>query len=198
MPRLSAQERKGKIIETAIALFSEKGFRGTTTHEIAKRAGISEALLFRHFPDKRRLYQAILSAKMEEQIPLLFRDLPLDGEPRTILLDLGRRIVLQNEKDPSFLRLLLFSALEGHELSDLFFQSRTLPLLEFLKKFLVAGKNEGRFHFSDSETAARAFLGMIFGLVQTRILFRIRRVVRRPLRRILETYIDIYLKGISS
>ena len=136
MPRLSAQERRGKILLAAIGLFSKRGFRGTTTREIARRAGISEDLLFRHFPNKKKLCEAILAQRMEAHLPTLLKGLPADGEPREVLLDLSRRIVTRNERDPTFMRLLLFSALEGHGLSDLFFQSRTLPLLQFLKRFL--------------------------------------------------------------
>jgi len=45
-------------------LFAKKGFNGTTTKEIAQAAGISEALVFKHFPTKRALYAAILAEKV--------------------------------------------------------------------------------------------------------------------------------------
>jgi TetR/AcrR family transcriptional regulator len=40
-------------------LFSQRGFRGTTTKEIAVAAGVSEAMVFRHFANKEVLYSAI-------------------------------------------------------------------------------------------------------------------------------------------
>ena len=61
----SAQERQVSIIAAAASLFAAKGFNGTTTREIAKTAGISEALLFRYFPTKRALYAAILAEKSQ-------------------------------------------------------------------------------------------------------------------------------------
>src|SRR5437660_10098839 len=61
--RTSARERKAGIIAAAAALFAAKGFNGTTTREIAKTAGISEALVFKYFPTKRALYAAILAEK---------------------------------------------------------------------------------------------------------------------------------------
>ncbi|MEE8124935.1 MAG: helix-turn-helix domain-containing protein, partial [Nitrospirales bacterium] len=59
--RISGRDRKASIIRSAAALFAEKGFSGTKTREIAARAGVSEALIFKHFPSKHELYAAILA-----------------------------------------------------------------------------------------------------------------------------------------
>ncbi|MFM9597624.1 TetR/AcrR family transcriptional regulator, partial [Streptomyces scabiei] len=61
--RLSRAERRAAIIEAAIELFSEKGFRGTTTRELAQAVGVSEPVLYQHFATKKELYIAILSEK---------------------------------------------------------------------------------------------------------------------------------------
>jgi AcrR family transcriptional regulator len=197
MKRLSSQERRRKIIQAAVTLFSERGFSGATTRELAGKAGISEALLFRHFPDKKKLYQAILKSKMEEQIPALFEAFPQNGSLRETLRELAFRIARQNAKDSSFMKLLLFSALEGHELSDLFFQRRTLPLVDFLKRRFRGETRNGRLKKHDPDLAARAFLAMVFGFVQTRNLFRIPQLLRRPLEKTLGTYVEIFLKGVE-
>jgi AcrR family transcriptional regulator len=60
--RLSADERKQAIVDAVRNLFAEKGFDGTTTRELAKAAGVSEALLYKHFPSKESLYTAMLDA----------------------------------------------------------------------------------------------------------------------------------------
>src|SRR5437762_3173770 len=60
MIRLDSDERRQAIVDTAVPLFARKGFAGTTTRELAEAAGISEALLFRHFPSKHLLYREIL------------------------------------------------------------------------------------------------------------------------------------------
>jgi AcrR family transcriptional regulator len=57
--RLSAEERREALIRTARRVFAEKGFHGTTTRELAEEAGVSEALLFKHFPTKEALYSAL-------------------------------------------------------------------------------------------------------------------------------------------
>ena len=60
MTRLDSDERRKAIVAAAVPLFARKGFAGTTTKELAEAAGISEALLFRHFPSKKQLYSEIL------------------------------------------------------------------------------------------------------------------------------------------
>jgi len=59
--RLDSDERRRAIVAAAAPLFGRKGFAGTTTKELAEAAGISEALLFRHFPSKKQLYGEILA-----------------------------------------------------------------------------------------------------------------------------------------
>ena len=53
--RMAAEERKLQILRVAVSLFSQKGFGGTTTREIAQAAGVSEAMVFRHFATKQAL-----------------------------------------------------------------------------------------------------------------------------------------------
>jgi AcrR family transcriptional regulator len=57
--KLSGDERRAAIIKAVRQVFAEKGFDGTTTRELAVAAGVSEALLFKHFPNKEALYAAM-------------------------------------------------------------------------------------------------------------------------------------------
>lgn len=58
--KLSSDERRAAIIKAVRRLFADKGFDGTTTRELAEAAEVSEALLFKHFPNKEALYSAML------------------------------------------------------------------------------------------------------------------------------------------
>jgi AcrR family transcriptional regulator len=58
--RLPAQARRAAVLETACRIFSQGSYRGTTTAEIAREAGVSEPILYRHFASKRELYLACL------------------------------------------------------------------------------------------------------------------------------------------
>lgn len=57
--RMSAKDRKLAIVKAALPLFARKGFAETTTRELAAAAGISEPLLYKHFPSKEALYTEI-------------------------------------------------------------------------------------------------------------------------------------------
>src|SRR5262245_63878240 len=59
-PRLSAEERRRAVLDSACRAFFEKSYRGATTAGIAREAGISEPILYRHFGSKRDLYIACL------------------------------------------------------------------------------------------------------------------------------------------
>ena len=69
--RLSLEARKEQIIQSALSVFIEKGFSGTTTAELAKAAGISEVTLFRHFSSKQEIFHAGVE-------PILFESLTND------------------------------------------------------------------------------------------------------------------------
>ncbi len=57
--KMSSEERRAAIIKAVRKVFADKGFDGTTTRELAKAAGVSEALLFKHFPNKGALFEAM-------------------------------------------------------------------------------------------------------------------------------------------
>jgi AcrR family transcriptional regulator len=59
-PRLSAEDRRQAVLDTACGVFFRKSYRGATTAEIAREAGITEPILYRHFGSKRDLYLACL------------------------------------------------------------------------------------------------------------------------------------------
>jgi len=59
-PRLTAEKRREQILDSAVTVFGRKGFEGATTRALARRAGVSEAMIFRFFPDKAALYRAII------------------------------------------------------------------------------------------------------------------------------------------
>jgi AcrR family transcriptional regulator len=65
-PRMAAADRRLHLIETAIRLFTEGSYHGTTTAEIARAAGVSEPILYRHFASKRQLYLAGLEHVWEK------------------------------------------------------------------------------------------------------------------------------------
>ena len=86
--RLSAEQRKAAIVQAALPLFARKGYAETTTKELARAAGVSEPLLYRHFPSKEALYDAIQSLCCQGNDPSSrkFLQLITDLEPSTSTL----------------------------------------------------------------------------------------------------------------
>ncbi|MEW6109394.1 MAG: TetR/AcrR family transcriptional regulator [Nitrospirota bacterium] len=58
---MKAKGTEKKILEAGLVLFSKKGYIGATTKEIAKKAGVAELTLFRHFSSKERLFKEIIN-----------------------------------------------------------------------------------------------------------------------------------------
>ena len=63
---MNHKDRRQDILAAAMELFAKKGFRGTTTRDLAAQADVNEAIIFRHFNNKEELYRAILEEKMRQ------------------------------------------------------------------------------------------------------------------------------------
>jgi AcrR family transcriptional regulator len=85
--RLSAEERREAIIKAVRQVFAEKGFHGTTTRELAEAAGVSEALLFKHFPTKEALFGAMHRPCADEKLSAeINRLMALEPSTSTLVL----------------------------------------------------------------------------------------------------------------
>ena len=58
--RMSAAERREMVLEAAVVEFAVRGLAGTSTEDVARRAGISQPYLFRLFPTKKALFLALV------------------------------------------------------------------------------------------------------------------------------------------
>lgn len=170
--RTPRAERRRQIIEAAATLFSHKGFRGTKTREIAQAVGVSEAMVFKHFATKEDLYAAIIEAKI--QMPAIFDSLIQAAEQNDdalVLRTLAHKMIGLTRDDPTLLRLIFFSALEGHALSDMIFRSRVQQLDDFLRRYIAKRVAEGAFRRLDPLQAAWNFVGMVGHYIQLQELF---------------------------
>ena len=77
-------EKQEKILQAALVLFAKEGYHATSTSKVAKAAGVSEGLIFRHFGNKEGLLQAIL-AEGERRLKDLFVDIVMESEPAEVI-----------------------------------------------------------------------------------------------------------------
>jgi AcrR family transcriptional regulator len=192
--RPSSTERQAELIASAASLFAAKGFNGTTTKEIAKAAGVSEALVFKYFPTKRTLYAAILAEKVtvNELLEAVEAAAKKQDDHRVFTMIASYRI--RPGVDSTLLRLLLFSALEGHELSEMFFDKHHKVFYDHLAAYIRTRIDDGAFRPVDPLLAARAFIGMV---VHHRLLHEIFGVpMHQSHEDTVSTYVDLFLTGL--
>jgi AcrR family transcriptional regulator len=195
--RVSGEERRRQIIEAATTLFSRKGFRGTTTREIAGAVGVSEAMLFKHFATKEELYAAIIEAKAHvERLMDTVVEAAQRGNDAEVLRTLAREMITRTRTDPALMRLTLFSALEGHALSDMMFRSRVQQLDDFLSRYIARRIAAGAFRNVDPMQAAWNFMGMVVYHTQLLELFGQKPPRHLTSDRAVEEMVQLFLNGV--
>lgn len=200
MGRLSSTDRKKQILEVATELFALHGFNGVTTRQVADAAGITEAMVFRHFASKDDLYWEVLSVKSapDEVKRRLEERLHSDAEPMEIFTSIALHVLNRNLDDPAKSRLLLFSALENHRLSQRFFKTYMSEWYELLAGYIRRRIEEGRFHPVDPVLAARGFIGMVFHHYLVQELFGGSKYQTFDIEEVARTMAELWLNGICS
>ena len=195
--RVAGEERRRQIIEAATTLFSRKGFRGTTTREIARAVGVSEAMLFKHFATKEELYAAIIEVKSHVvQLMDTVLGAAERGDDAEVLRTLAREMIARTRADPTLMRLTFFSALEGHALSDMMFRSRVQQLDDFLSRYIARRIAAGVFRAVDPLQAAWNFSGMVAYHVQRQELFGQKPPRHLTSDRAVEEIVQLFLNGV--
>jgi AcrR family transcriptional regulator len=200
--RMTADERRERLLAAALDLFSRQGFAGTTTKQIAHLAGVTEAIVFRHFPNKEELYWAVI----EQQCALR------DGRARTqallasspghtddeLFAAFGEDILVRNSTRPHLPRLLLFSALEDHKLSHRFFRTYISEYYEVVADHIRERIRAGKFRDVDPLLAARGFIGMFFYHFLIQDLFGGKKVQQYDPKVVGRTLTDLWLQGMAA
>ena len=198
-PKLSGTERRAAIVTAAIRLFSERGFRGVTTRELAAEVGVSEPVLYQHFATKRDLYAAIIDSKshdVERVTTDLEKYLDTDDD-HGFFRHLAELILAFHEHDPAYMRLLLFSALERHELADLFHSRQTCAFFDAVTRYIQRRVAQGAFRELDPFFIAKAFAGMVDRFGMDRVLFpKAPQLLDRDST--IDGLVSIFLRGIRN
>jgi len=196
--RLPAVERRAAILGSAASLFATRGFAGVTTRELAAAAGVSEATLYKHFPDKEAMYGAILERHLEE----MERAFPIaglaasDAPPERFFTDIGGTILRRMEADPTLLRLMFYSALEGHPLARDVERARARRLRDAIAAYLRRRAKAGEIRPIDANVAARSFVWLIVGFGLSRVLFREPGVLAVPRPVLVRRIVRQFLAGL--
>ena len=195
--RMKADERRQEIIRAALEVFARNGFGGSTTREIAENAGISEAMIYSHFRNKQDLYTAIIDERLQESEPLYY---PLDAmrnkDDLRVFSTIVANYLRRHSEDTTFLRLLLFSGLEGHELASMFVAGPVRKFFEFLVDYIRERIREGAIKPVNPEISSRCLLGMVHYFVLLREILRDDTLSSIDYNEAVETIVNIFCQGI--
>lgn len=162
--RMSGAERRRQIMETAVAVFSEKGFSGATTKEIAQRAKINESLIFRHFSGKDALYDAILEEhSCEEKYARSWDKIVSYARAKDdfkVFTTAGKLIIERKTSDREFIRVLIYGILENRSSVARMLEEQLRPLKDFLVEYIELRQSENIFQQTDPLPIVNAFIGM--------------------------------------
>jgi AcrR family transcriptional regulator len=197
--RLSSAERRLAIVNAAVELFSQRGFRGTTTRELAAAVGVSEPVLYQHFATKRELYSAIVDHLMERTQLRGGRleELSQQDDPGAYFTELGLQVVGWYTEDPANFRVMLFSALEDHELAELWYERIAGQFLSRVERYIAGRIEAGSLNVENAAVAARAFLGMVAQYGMAISLFRTPVAGVAP-DEVVRQFVRAFLEGIST
>jgi len=187
---MKAGERRQEIIRAAMEVFARNGFGGSTTRKIAENAGISEAMIYSHFRNKQDLYTAIIDEKLQPLDAMRNKD-----DPR-VFTTIVSNYLRRHSEDTTFLRLLLFSGLEGHELASMFVAGPVRKFFEFLADYIRERIEEGVFKPVNPEITSRCLLGMVHYFVLLREILGDDTLKPIDQTEAIETIVKIFCEGI--
>lgn len=197
-PRLPASDRRRQLLDTALDLFSRKGFEGATTKEIAASAGVTEAIIFRHFPTKQALYTAVLddyharggfAECMAEWQAFMDRN-----DDEGLVRSMVERMIESYRKDERKHRILMFAALEGHELGLEHNRQVSLPVYEMLSRYVTRRQQAGAMLECHPGAIIAAVAGMACHYGMLTGMFGFQTGVEDP--EVTEAFVRILMRGI--
>jgi len=192
---MRTERTKDRIMDAAMLLVSEKGYLGATTREIAKQAGVTELTLFRHFGSKDRLFESLLGRSMflpalRELLPRV-EALPYDEALRTIA---KRFLTSLKERKPMVKIMHSEINLYPGKVKKIYGQMID-ETRETLASFFTALQKKGLLRSFPPDTAAQAFLGMLFSYFRTEEIVRGNDITKRKMGRDVKCFVDLFVHG---
>lgn len=160
-----AEQKRTAILNAATRLFLDSGYDRTSLARIAEGAGVSKATLFKQFPTKAALFDAIVGASWGSDEG--DGDTPAPGDLRAGLTLVGRRYValLTRPDMADLFRIVIAELPRFPELAESQFNRGKMPYFDSVRRYLEAERVAGTVVLDDAELAATQFLGMISNYV---------------------------------
>jgi TetR/AcrR family transcriptional regulator of autoinduction and epiphytic fitness len=159
--RDSSLDKEEQILQGAMQEFLKYGYAGTSMDKVAIAAGVSKATVYSYFQDKEGLFKVLIEKLASKKFNLVFGTEPIEGEPITVLRDLGSKALDLMSKDKehcAFMRVLIGESGRFPELAQICVRAMTKPVLETLGQYLAA---HPELNIPDPEATARVLLGTL-------------------------------------
>lgn len=196
--RLKAAERKASILAVAKVLFADKGYHGVSVDEIAKRLGVSPAILYQHFPSKEDLYEEVLAQNSTQRESYIEAILAEPTDFVSVLKRMTRLYVENVSRDTDFLRMELMSALEGSKTASAFFERRWRSITDYIEYTLSEWQANNKKVYVNPRMAGLMFQGMLREILYSRYISEDARYQDIPLDTMIEELITLFARGIGN
>jgi TetR/AcrR family transcriptional regulator len=197
---MPGEDRRKQLLQVAVESFARNGFSGTKTKDIAAAAGVSEAILFRHFASKEDLYHAILDEKEAamggERWFVEMNELAERRDDRGLFQRVAQQLIQSFREDAAFHRLLLYASLEGHLLADLFHERFGLPMGDFLSRYVALRQKEGAFRACDPGIAVMFVFGTLVQYAMARHILGAKNFLPSE-ELIVDQFVELILGGLE-
>lgn len=195
--RMKAAERRASIIAVSKVLFADKGFHGVSVDEIARRVGVSPAVLYQHFDSKDALYEAVLDSLAAPRETYVEAALDGPDDFASVLSRITQVFIARVEEDPDYFRMELQSALEGGDIANRFFASRWQSIADYIEYSLRELAQEKRASVVNERTAVLMFQGLIREAIYNKCILNSERYKELSLHELVEQLLNLFLRAVD-
>ncbi|MBD1911747.1 MULTISPECIES: TetR/AcrR family transcriptional regulator [unclassified Leptolyngbya] len=153
------QETRTRILKAAQQLFARRGFDGTTTHDLAEKAGVAEGTLFRHFENKKAILVEVVTQGWVELLTDLLTELSEMGSYKAIAQVMRKRM-LNLHQNADMLRVCFLEAQFHPDLRDRIQVEVISKMSDVAEAFFQTAMDRGIYRPMNPRTVAQVFLGM--------------------------------------
>jgi AcrR family transcriptional regulator len=167
-PRLTAEERRAAVLDCACAIFSKGSYRGTTTAEIARQAGVTEPILYRHFESKRDLYLSCLDTAWEACQAMWEEAVADEPDPALWVGAMGRAYFEARDQRGLIANLWIQALTEASDDAEIrrYLKRHMRQVHDFVSAVIRRSQEAGGIP-QDRDAAAEAWIFIAIGLLAT-------------------------------
>jgi TetR/AcrR family transcriptional regulator len=166
--RLPAEERKAAVLDCACGIFSTGSYRGTTTAEIARQAGVTEPVLYRHFASKRDLYLAVLEESWSRLRAMWEQAIADEPNPRFRVAAMGRAYFAATDPKVLCAELWIQALTEASDDAEIrkFLRKQMREVHDYVTDVIRRSQEDGGI-IRDRDASAEAWIFIAIGLLGT-------------------------------